>query len=112
MTVTLADEIDVSRGDILCGGGALPEVADEVEATVIWMAEDALAPGRSYWLKIGSKHVTASVTRLVHAVDVDTLDRLPAATLGLNEIGLCHVKFDRPLPVEATRTIGRPAASS
>jgi len=101
VTLTLADEIDVSRGDILCGGGALPEVTDEVEATVIWMAEDALAPGRSYWLKIGSKHVTAGVTRLVHAVDIDTLDRLPAATLGLNEIGLCHVKFDRPLPVEA-----------
>jgi bifunctional enzyme CysN/CysC len=101
VTLTLADEIDVSRGDILCGNGALPQVTDEVEATVIWMAEDALAPGRPYWLKIGSKQVTASVTRLAHAVNVDTLERLPAAALGLNEIGLCHVKFDRPLPVEA-----------
>jgi bifunctional enzyme CysN/CysC len=100
VTLTLADEIDVSRGDILCGHGALPEVADEVEATVIWMAEDALAPGRSYWLKIGSRQVTAAVT-LEHAVDVDTLEQVTAAALGLNEIGLCRVKFDRPLPVEA-----------
>jgi bifunctional enzyme CysN/CysC len=101
VTLTLADEIDVSRGDILCGDGALPEVTDEVEATVIWMAEDALAAGRPYWLKIGSKQVTASVAKLVHAVNIDTLDRPPAATLALNEIGLCQVKFDRSLPVEA-----------
>jgi bifunctional enzyme CysN/CysC len=101
VTLTLADEIDVSRGDILCGDGALPQVADEVEATVIWMAEDALTPGRPYWLKIGSKQVTASVTRLAHAVNVDTLDRVSAASLGLNEIGLCHLKLDRPLPMEA-----------
>jgi bifunctional enzyme CysN/CysC len=101
VTLTLADEIDVSRGDLLCGVGALPEVTEEVEATVIWMAEDPMAPGAPYWLKIGSKQVTASITKLDHAVNVDTLDRLSAETLHLNEIGVCHVKFDRPIPVDA-----------
>jgi len=101
VTLTLADATDVSRGDLLCGGGALPEVTDAVEATVVWMAEDAMVPGRSYWLKIGSKQVTATIGRLAHALDVDSLERHCAETLGLNEIGLCQVKLDRPIPVEA-----------
>ncbi len=101
VTLTLADEIDVSRGDLFCGEGAQPEVTDQVEATLVWMAEEPMLPGRPYWLKIGTRLVTATVTELKHAVDVDTLDRHAAKTLALNEIGVCHVKFDRPIPVDA-----------
>ena len=111
VTLTFEDEIDISRGDVLCGvvsdeTGALPDVADRVEATVVWMADEPMLPGRPYWLKIGTRQVVATVTELKHAVNVNTLDRLAAKTLALNEIGVCNLKFDQPIPVDAfTRSI-------
>jgi bifunctional enzyme CysN/CysC len=101
VTLTLEDEIDASRGDVLCAGSALPGVADQIEATIVWMADEPMLPGRPYWLKIGAKQVVATITALKHSVNVNTLDHLAAKTLELNAIGVCNVKFDQAIPVDA-----------
>jgi bifunctional enzyme CysN/CysC len=101
VTLTLEDEIDASRGDVFCAGSALPGVADQIEATIVWMADEPMLPGRPYWLKIGAKQVVATVTALKHSVNVNTLEQLAAKTLELNAIGVCNLKFDQPIPVDA-----------
>jgi bifunctional enzyme CysN/CysC len=100
ITLTLEDEIDVSRGDVFCAGRSLPGVAAEIEATIVWMADEPLLPGRPYWLKIGAKLVTATITSLKHSVNVNTLERVPTGALPLNGIGVCHVKLDQAIPVD------------
>ena len=100
VTLTFADEIDISRGDMLCGTDASPAVTDQVEATLVWMAEEPMLPGRPYWLKVGSKQVIATVAGINYAVNVNTLDRQAAEKFALNEIGVCKLKLDRPIPVD------------
>ncbi len=103
VTVTLADELDIARGDVLCLSQARPEVADQFTAHVIWMSADPMLPGRSYLLKIGAKTVPAQITELKHRVDVNTQEKLAAKTLALNEIGLCNLATTMPVAFDAYR---------
>src|SRR3546814_9202109 len=88
VTICLADEIDCSRGDVLVAADAPPQVADQFEATLVWMAEDALQPGRAYWLKLGTQNVSATVQPPKYTIDVNTMAELSAKTLELNDIGV------------------------
>ena len=97
VTVTLADEIDIARGDVLCHTQARPDVADQFVAHLIWMSADPMLPGRSYLLKLGAKTVPATITDLKHRIDVNTQEKLAAKTLGLNEIGLCNIATTAPV---------------
>jgi bifunctional enzyme CysN/CysC len=97
VTIVLEDEIDVSRGNVLAKPDALPAVADQFKVTLIWMAEDAMLPGRQYWIKVGTKLASATVTELKHKINVNTLEKLAAKTLELNEIGVCNVGLDQPI---------------
>ncbi len=97
VTLTLTDEIDCSRGDIIAAADAPAEVADQFETTVVWMAEEPLLPGRPYWLKIGAKTVSATVTAPKYKINVNTLEHLAAKQLELNEIGVCNISLDQPV---------------
>jgi bifunctional enzyme CysN/CysC len=97
VTITLADEIDVSRGDVLSTTGEPPGVADQFDVTIIWMADEPMLPGRPYWMKIGTKVVTATITEPKYKVNVNTLEHLAAKQLGLNEIGVCNLSLDQPI---------------
>ena len=101
VTLTFADEVDCSRGDVITRADAPCEVADQFEATLIWMAEAEMLPGRPYLLKIGTQTVTASVTEPKYEVNVNTLEHLASRTLGLNAIGVVNISTDRPIPFEA-----------
>ncbi|MBL8329281.1 MAG: adenylyl-sulfate kinase [Rubrivivax sp.] len=100
VTLTLTDDVDVSRGDVIAAPDAPPEVADQFECQMVWMGDEPMLPGRPYLMKIGSATVGCSVTALKHRLEIDTFERLAAATLGLNEIGLVTIALDRPLPFE------------
>ena len=100
VTLTLADEIDISRGDVICAGKRPAEVADQFAAHVLWMNDAPLLPGRPYWLKIGARTVSATVTEIKHKVDVNTQDHLAAKRLELNEVGYCNLNLDQPIPFE------------
>ena len=100
VTVTLTDEIDISRGDMLAAVRDRPQVADQFAAHLVWMSNDKLLPGRSYLMKINHATVAATVTDLHHRVDIDTLSKLAAKTLELNEIGVCNMSIARPLPFD------------
>ena len=107
--LTLTDEIDLSRGDVLCAASDPLEAADQFEATVIWMDEAALLPGRQYDLKLGTRTVSASVTDIRHKVNVNTLEALAARTLELNDIGVCHLSLGADIafaPYEVDRQLG------
>jgi len=109
ITITLSDEIDIARGDVIVPAQARPEVADQFAAHVLWMADDALLPGRPYLMKIGAAYVPVKVTALKHKVDIDTLDQLAAKTLALNEIGFCNLSTAVPIafdPYEDNRETG------
>jgi bifunctional enzyme CysN/CysC len=97
VTLELDDELDISRGDMLSEIASPPDVARQVETTIVWMAEEPMVPGQLYLLKIGTRMVNATITSIAYKVDVDTLERHPAATLGLNEIGLCKLKLDQAI---------------
>ncbi|HEY0213885.1 MAG TPA: sulfate adenylyltransferase subunit CysN [Paenirhodobacter sp.] len=101
VTLTFADEIDCSRGDIITRADAPCEVADQFEATLVWMAEAEMLPGRPYLLKIGTQMVTATVTEPKYEVNVNTLEQLASKTLALNAIGVVNISTDRPIPFEA-----------
>jgi bifunctional enzyme CysN/CysC len=95
VTLTLADEIDVSRGDMLARSDDRPALGDQFEATIIWMAEEPMLPGRNYLLRIGGNAATATITPLKYKVDVNALEHLAATKLELNEIGVCALELDR-----------------
>ncbi|MGX1099421.1 sulfate adenylyltransferase subunit CysN [Amorphus sp. MBR-141] len=98
VTLTLDDEIDISRGDVLARATERPEVSDQFAARLIWMQEDhALIPGRPYLLKCGARTVTATVTELKHKVDVNTFEQLAAKTLSLNEVGVVNIALSEPI---------------
>jgi bifunctional enzyme CysN/CysC len=101
VTLTLADELDISRGDVLASGQRPPQVADQFAAHVLWLGEQPLLPGRPYWLKLGTATVSASVTEIKHKVDVNTQEPLAAKHLELNEVGYCNLHLDRAIPFEA-----------
>jgi bifunctional enzyme CysN/CysC len=97
ITLTLADEIDISRGDIISQAQAPAGVADQFESTLVWMHEEPLYPGRPYLLKIGTKTVTATVTEIKYQVNVNTMEHVAAKTLELNAIGICNLSLDRAI---------------
>src|SRR5580658_9434979 len=97
VTFTLEDEVDCSRGDIIAAADAPAEAADQFETTIVWMAEEPLLSGRPYWLKIGTKTVSATVTELKHKINVNTLEHLAAKQLELNEIGIGNISLDQPV---------------
>ena len=97
VTITLDKEIDVARGDVLSEPTDRPEVSDQFAAHIIWMSTQNLYPGRSYFLKCGSRTTSAAVTELKHRVDVNTLEKLAARSLALNEVGVCNIATAGPL---------------
>ena len=113
VTVTLTDEVDVSRGDMLVHPDNLPHVGSQIEAMVVWMAEQPLVPGRPYLVKHTTQLVPAAVAAFRYRVDVNTLHREDAARLALNEVGRCTLTpepADRVRP--ATAATARPGRSS
>jgi bifunctional enzyme CysN/CysC len=104
VTVTLEDEVDVSRGDLIVAAREPAEVADEFEATIVWMNEAPLLPGRGYLMKIGPKTVTATVNPLKYKINVTTFGRMAAPTLELNEIGVGNLELDRPIAFDPYKT--------
>ena len=95
VTITLADEVDISRGDLISCTDAPAEVADQFECTIVWMTDDALLPGRPYLMKIGTRTVNATITEPKYKVNVNTMEHLAAKKLELNEIGVCNIALDR-----------------
>ena len=109
VTLCFADEIDCSRGDVIASASAPPQVADQFEATLVWMGEEPLLPGRTYWLKLGTRTVSVTIQPPKYEVNVNTLDHLAAKTLELNAIGVAEITTDRPIVFEAyadSRTLG------
>ncbi len=101
VTLTLADEIDISRGDVICAAGNPAELADQFEASVVWMADSAMLPGRPYRVKLGATTLGASFGQPKYVVDVNTLEHLAAKTLELNEIGVANLTLDRAVAFDA-----------
>jgi len=98
VTLTLEDEIDISRGDMLIGAEkTAPTVSDKFKATIVWMAENALTPGRQYTIKLATRSVSGSVAMIHHRIDVNTLEHHDATELHLNEIGSCTVSVNAPV---------------
>ena len=97
VTLTLADEIDISRGDVISKIDAPAGIADQFEATLVWMSDEPLLPGRPYLLKIGTKTVSATVAHPKHKINVNTLEELAAKRLELNEIGVANISLDRAI---------------
>ena len=100
VTLTLADEVDCSRGDVIATAGDPPEAADQFEATIVWMADEELIPGRGYWMKLGTQTVTAMVHEPKYEINVNTLEHLAAKTLALNAIGVAELATDREIVFE------------
>ena len=101
VTVTLADEIDCSRGDIITAADSPLEVADQFEATIVWMADEAMLPGRPYWLKIGATTVSGTITEPKYEINVNTMEHRASKTLTLNAIGVVNIALDRAIPFSA-----------
>ncbi|ATC31512.1 sulfate adenylyltransferase subunit CysN [Caulobacter vibrioides] len=101
VTLTLEDEIDISRGDVIAAADAPAPVANQFEATLVWMDDEPLPPGRTYLLKLGARTVGASITDIKHRVNVNTLEKTAAKRLELNEIGICNLSLDQAIPFEA-----------
>ncbi len=109
VTLTFADEVDTSRGDVICLASDPAEVADQFQARVLWMADKDMLPGRRYLLKIGAKTVTATVLDLKFGIDVNTIQDKPAKTLGLNDFGVITLGLDQPIafdPYDMNRETG------
>jgi bifunctional enzyme CysN/CysC len=101
VTVALADEIDVTRGDMFAALRDRPQLADQFAAHVVWMSSEPLLPERSYLMKINNNTLSATVTALRHRIDIDTLAKLAAKTLALNEVGVCNLSMSRPIAFDA-----------
>ena len=97
ITLCFNDEIDCSRGDVIAAADNPPEVADQFESTIVWMADDALVPGRSYWLKLGTQMVSATVQAPKYTVNVNSMEHMAAKTLELNAIGVAEISTDKPI---------------
>jgi bifunctional enzyme CysN/CysC len=109
VTLTLADEVDCSRGDVISIADRPPQAADQFEATIVWMSDEPMLPGRAYWLKLGTQTLSASVQAPKYQVNVNTMEHLAAKTFELNAIGVANFTTDRPIvfePYEENRTLG------
>jgi bifunctional enzyme CysN/CysC len=109
VTVCFADEVDCSRGDVIAASDQPPEAANQFEATIVWMDDDAMHVGRAYWLKLGTQMVSATVQEPKYTVNVNTMDHLAAKTLELNAIGVAELATDKPIVFESyadSRTLG------
>ncbi|MEH6792459.1 sulfate adenylyltransferase subunit CysN [Parasphingorhabdus sp.] len=109
VTLCFDDEIDCSRGDVIATADNPPDVSDQFEATIVWMDDDALLPGRAYWLKLGTQMVSATVQEPKYSIDVNTMQHMAAKTLDLNAIGVAEIATDKPIVFEAyadNRTLG------
>ena len=98
--LTLADEVDCSRGDVIAAADSPPQSADQFEATIVWMADEELLPGRGYWLKLGTQTVSAKIHQPKYQINVNTLEQIAAKTLDLNAIGVANLVTDKPLVFE------------
>jgi bifunctional enzyme CysN/CysC len=103
VNVTLTDEVDASRGDMLAHVGNVPRLESTFDALVVWLAETELVPGRQYWIKHTTSTVSGRVTDVRYRLNVNTLHREPADRLGLNEVGRCRLTVNRPLALDAYR---------
>jgi len=101
VTLVLDREIDISRGDMLAPAGQTPEVSDQIEARLVWMADEPAYIGRSYLLKLGAQQVPATLTSIKHAINVNTLEKSPARALELNAVGTVTLATDRPIAFDA-----------
>jgi bifunctional enzyme CysN/CysC len=109
VTLTLADEVDCSRGEVIASSTAPPQVVDGLVADLVWMSDEPLAPGRSYWLKIGASTVSATVSKVEHIVEVENGRPAAARLLALNDIGRCELSLDREvaaIPYARGRELG------
>ena len=109
VVVTLDRERDVSRGDVLCAAASPLPVSEQFVAHVVWMDESPLLPGRGYWLRIGTREVSATVTEISHRIDVNTQAHEPAKQLTMNEVGLVKLSLAAPIPLAsyaASRVLG------
>jgi bifunctional enzyme CysN/CysC len=97
VTLTLADEIDISRGDVICVSNAPAEVSDQFEVDILWMGAEPMLPGRPYIIKAGTRALPGSIERIKHKVNINTLEQTAAETLVLNEIGACQLELDAPI---------------
>ncbi|WP_007507430.1 sulfate adenylyltransferase subunit CysN [Pseudofrankia saprophytica] len=104
VTISLADEIDISRGDLLAAAGSPAEVADQFECHLVWMATEPMLPGRPYLLKLGARTLNATIAQPKYKVNVNTLEHTAARTLELNEIGVANLSLDRPVPFDPYTT--------
>ena len=100
VTLCFADEIDCSRGDVIAAADNPPEVSDQFESTIVWMADEALVPGRAYWLKLGTQTVSATVQSPKYTVNVNSMEHMAAKTLELNAIGVAEISTDKPIVFE------------
>lgn len=103
VTLTLEDEIDVSRGDMIVRPGNVPRVEQKFDAMIVWMNEEPLVPGKSYWFKQATKIAPGAISTMRYQVDVNTLHRKDAPTLRLNEIGRCSIALSQPIAFDAYR---------
>ncbi len=109
VTLTLDAEVDVGRGDVIAAADAVPEVADQFEATIVWLHEEPMLQGRAYLMKSGARTASATVTPLKHRINVNTLEHTAAERLELNDIGVCELELDQPIafePYAQNRTLG------
>jgi bifunctional enzyme CysN/CysC len=109
VTLCLADEVDCSRGDVISLADNPPQAADQFEATLVWLNDEAMLPGRAYWLKLATQTVSVTVQQPKYVVNVNTMEQLAAKTLELNAIGVAEIATDKPLVFEAygdNRTLG------
>src|ERR1019366_4629420 len=100
VTLTLTDEIDASRGDVIASVEAPPRVGEQFEATIVWMTDEPMLRGRSYLMRVGTSTVVATIAPLKYKVNVDSLEHVAAEALELNEIGVCELELDRPIAFE------------
>ncbi len=101
ITLTLTDEVDISRGDMISLAESPAEVADQFEASLVWMSDDAMLPGRPYLLKIGTRTLGATITEPKYKINVNTMEHLATKKLDINEIGVCNLALDRPIAFDA-----------
>jgi bifunctional enzyme CysN/CysC len=109
VTVTLTDEIDISRGDVIAEARKPPEIADQFAVHLLWMGDTPLLPGRPYWLKHGSRTVSAQISEIKHKIDVNSQQQLAAKRLELNEVGYCNLSVHAPIvfePYASNRELG------
>jgi bifunctional enzyme CysN/CysC len=105
VTIVLTDEIDVSRGDVLCGVGRPAKTSDQFQANIIWMAKKPLLPGRDYFLKATCKTLSVTITAIRHKINIQNFSRSAAKTLGCNELGVCNISLNQSIVFDPFKEI-------